>query len=70
MFDHAFHKYLQHGFPMVSRDVALVIVVLSLHMAPDKCDAVDSDAGVIPIGRLLPIRQVYLHRSSSCPHAG
>ena len=52
MFDHALHNYLQHGFPMVSRDVALVIVVLSLHMAPAKYDAVDSDA-VVPIGRLL-----------------
>ena len=53
MFDHAFHNYLQHGFPMVSRNVAFVIVVLSLHMAPNKCDAVDSDAGVIPNRRLL-----------------
>ena len=25
MFDHAFHNYLQHGFPMVSCDAALVI---------------------------------------------
>ena len=53
MFAHAFHNYLQHGFPMVSCDVALVIVVLSLLVAPDKCDAGDSDAGSISIGRLL-----------------
>ena len=26
MFDHAFHNYLQHGFPKVNRYLVLVIV--------------------------------------------